>query len=74
MRSRVGLGVKSLVMADEQELSRDLKRVWDLRTQGLSVKAIADQMGVSEGRIRWRLASAMERLDRPDPLRRIHRR
>ena len=55
-------------MLDPETLSSPLRRVWDLRVEGLSVEAIAERLGEPEGRVRWQLGRAMGLLDRRDPL------
>ena len=55
------------------QLPRDLRKVWELRGQGLSISATGTKLGVPEDRVRWQLKRAMTRLKRPDPLARLHR-
>ena len=53
---------------DPETLPAPLRRVWDLRVEGLSVRAIAEQLGEPEERVRWQLTRSMGLLDRKDPL------
>ena len=56
------------VMPEAEILPPSLQRVWELRVEGLSVRAIAEQLHEPEERVRWQLGRAMARLERKDPL------
>ena len=49
------------------------QRIWELRTEGRSVSAIAKLVEEPEDRVRWLLQRSMERLDKSDPLGRLPR-
>ena len=53
---------------DGNALPKALREVWDLRSEGMSITAIAKRIGEPEERVRWRIRRAMTVLSRPDPL------
>lgn len=59
--------------ASEVRLPPLTQKIWELRTEGQSVPAIAKLVDQPERRVRWLLQQAMARLDKSDPLGRLSR-